>query len=97
MILLLYILKLAKKPGNDRSSVNGRSKSKVGPKTLVCSGVIREESVLKESDDSTVLIITTVSRGKPSLVSSANEELGCTVHTAGSTLQMKANLVSLCN
>lgn len=94
MILLFYILKLAKKPGNDRSSVNGSSKSKVGPKTLVCSGVIREESVLK---DSTVVIITTVSRGKPSLVSSANEELGCTVHTAGSTLQMKANLVSLCN
>lgn len=67
------------------------------PKTLVCSGVIREESVLKESDDSKAVIITTVSRGKPSLVLSANGEHGCTVHTAGSALQMKANLVSLCN
>lgn len=67
--------------------------TKVMPKTLELS----EKKVLKESRDSKAVIITTVSWGKPSLVSSANGERGCTVHTAGSTLQMKANLVSLCN
>lgn len=72
-------------------------KSKVMPKTLACSGVIRKESAVKESDDSKAAIITTASRGKPSLVSSACGEHGCTAHTAASTLQMKANLASLCN
>lgn len=75
----------------------GAGKSKVMPKTLACSGVIGEERVVKESGDSKAAIITTASRGKPSLVSSASGEHGCAAHTAASAPQMKANLVSLCN
>lgn len=85
-----------------RVTLNSSANSKVMPKTLIrrirstLRSSRRRKCSCEQSNDSKPIIIT-VSRVKSVVFGSAEREHNCTVHTAGNRLQMKANLVSLCN
>lgn len=85
-----------------RVTLNSSANSKVMPKTLIRRirstlwSSWRRKCSCEQSDDSKPIIIT-VSRVKSVVFGSAERKHNCTVHTAGNRLQMKANLVSLCN
>lgn len=90
-----------KKRKKDRRSLNSTATSKVMPKTLIRNqertlelsekkAFLQGERWLKANNNNSVT-------GKIYTFSCAERERDCAAHTAGNRLQMKANLVSLCN